>query len=168
MDVYQLIPVKNAGYAKVSPEDFERASHRRWYAVKRGRKVPTLYAESAAHPQVLMHRFIVDCPKGFVVDHINGDGLDNRRSNLRICSQRENSRNRVGANGYCGVSWKADCGRWRARIMVDRREISLGVFDTPEQAAEAYNRAAIKHYGQFAKLNVFGPAPQQREASRAA
>lgn len=161
MDAFRLVPVKNAGHAKVDPEDFDRASQRRWYAVKRGRKALILYAESAAHPQVLMHRFIVDCPTGFVVDHINGDGLDNRRSNLRVCSQRDNSRNRGAVNGYCGVSWKADIGRWRARIMVERREISLGAFDTPEQAAEAYNRAAIEHFGQFAKLNIFGPAPDQ-------
>lgn len=164
---FACIPVKNAGFAKVDKADYELAMARHWYAVKRSRgSAITVYAESAANPQIMMHRLVMgDACVGFVVDHINGDGLDNRRSNLRLCTQRENSRNRRPNNGYRGVSWKVDVGKWRSRIMVDRKEINLGVFDTAEEAAVAYNEAAIKHFGEFAKLNVFGPSPQEQEAA---
>lgn len=157
-----LIPINNGGFAQIDPCDFELVVSRHWYAVKRSQgRAETVYAESAKRPQTHMHRLILGglCA-GMVVDHINGDGLDNRRSNLRVCTQRENSRNRRAVHGYRGVSWKADIGRWRARIMVDRREISLGAFDTQALAAAAYNEAAIKHHGQFAKLNVFGTSPE--------
>lgn len=157
-----LIPVRRAAGALVDAEDVGIVSARNWYAVRRGAGL--VYAESGAQPQIMMHRLILgDACKGMVVDHIDGNGLNNLRGNLRVCTQRENSRNRRSVRGYRGVSWKADIGRWRARIMVDRREISLGAFDTPEQAAEAYNRAAAEYYGQFAKINIFGPADSRCE-----
>lgn len=147
-----VIPVNgHESGAKVDREDFERVTRLRWYA---WRSAGLVYARST-RDKLAMHRFVLgDIPSGMVVDHINGDGLDNRRSNLRICTQRENSRNRGAKRGFRGVSWKADIGRWRARIMVDRREISLGAFDTQESAAAAYNEAAIEHYGAFARLNI--------------
>lgn len=166
---WQTVPVKGAPDAKVDDVDFERVSARNWYAVSRDGLV---YAESAQSPQIMMHRFILGAPSGgVVIDHINGDPLDNRRSNLRICSQRDNARNcRRGKNnksGFKGVSWKADIGKWRARIMVDRKEISLGAFNSAEEAAKAYDAAAVQYFGQFARLN-FGPAPTSPKEGKAA
>ena len=115
---------------------------------------------------MLMHRWIlgIDGVKGVQVDHINGNGLDNRRSNLRIASQSENLRNRKMAShnrsGFKGVyfakqAW-AVSKPWRAQIKVNGRKLSLGYFLTPEEAYEAYKEAAIQHHGQFAN---FGERP---------
>ena len=92
------------------------------------------------------------------VDHKNGDVFDNRRSNLRPASHADNSRNadtsRAAPNpyGYRGV-FQSPNGKWHARISVDRRRIHLGTFDSPHDAARAYNAAAIKYHGEFARLN---------------
>lgn len=151
---------------QIDDEDAALLTSRRWYAVRRGSR---LYAESASHPQILMHRLILgEACKGSVVDHINGDGLDNRRVNLRVCTQRENARNRLAVRGLRGVSWRPAYGTWRARIMVDRKEIHLGSFETEREAAHAYNAAASEHFGKFAKLNIFGPAPAAESSEKAA
>ena len=110
-----------------------------------------------------MHRVILErmlkrpLQAGELCDHINGQPLDNRRSNLRLASCTENVRNsRTGKNnasGYKGVHFHKGGRRWRAQITVNRKVISLGYFKTPEAAAQAYNEAAIAHYGEFAKLN---------------
>jgi hypothetical protein len=115
-----------------------------------------------------MHRIIMDASGGEVVDHINGDPLDNRRSNLRICTAKENSR-----NGKKGTFAKENCTSkykgaslcttkhpkygeykyWRSQIVVDGVNIYLGQFKTEEDAARAYDEAAKKHFGEFARLN---------------
>lgn len=113
---------------------------------------------------IYLHRVILsrilDRPlaKGEVVDHINGNGLDNRRSNLRLATRAQNARNR-GVNtksklGLKGVSYSKDTLKWRAYIMVNKKQIHLGLHNTPEEAAYAYNEAALKYHGDFASLNV--------------
>ena len=120
-----------------------------WYAVRR----PTHNG-----PLELMHRTILDPPSGLEVDHINLDGLDNRRENLRVASRQQNSRNtrpRTNAvSRFKGVSRNLRGGRpWRGRIVVDRREIGLGYFTTEAEAALAYNEAATRLFGEYALLN---------------
>lgn len=106
----------------------------------------------------MLHRLITDCPEGKVVDHINGDGMDNRRANLRICSHAENLRNRkIHSNNKCGrkgVSYdpSSSIRPWRAKINVDRKRISLGRFACAEDAQEAYRAAAKKYHGEFARF----------------
>ena len=107
---------------------------------------------------LLFHRLI--CPTRDVVDHINGDRLDNRRANLRACTQMENLRNRSIAkhnkSGYKGIYktvLRNGGSRWRAEIGCNRRKISLGTFETPQKAAEAYDSAAKKYHGEFARTN---------------
>jgi hypothetical protein len=108
--------------------------------------------------QVYLHRLIVGkiCPY-FVVDHIDGNKKNNKKSNLRVCHQRDNTRNQTTArknntSGFKGVT-EHRRGLWISRIMVNRRNLYLGIFKTKESAALAYNNAAIKHYKEFAKLN---------------
>jgi hypothetical protein len=106
---------------------------------------------------LLMHRFIIDAPQGMLVDHINGNKLDNRRSNLRICTQAQNQMNvgkhRDNSSGYKGVSLSKRVGKWRADIKANGKRRTIGYFDTAERAAFAYNEAAKKYHGEFSKIN---------------
>lgn len=91
------------------------------------------------------------------IDHINGDGTDNRLSNLRECNQQQNNGNhqrlnRTNTSGYRGVTWKSDKKKWKAYININNRQTHVGYFDTKEAAYEAYRIAAIKHFGEFARV----------------
>lgn len=114
-----------------------------------------------------MHRVILDAPEGQPVDHASGDTLDNRRSNLRICTPQQNSWNgkqRSTVQPYKGVSREPSSPHiWRARICVDGRLMRVGTYDDARDAARAYDIAALHHFGEFARLNlpdaVGEPAP---------
>ena len=106
----------------------------------------------------MMHRFLLDAPVGLVVDHINHDGLDNRRSNLRLATYAQNAANRRRGktnSGYKGVTWTGTA--WSAAAFVRGKRRHLGTFGTPADAARAYDRAIQNEYGEFACTN-FGPA----------
>lgn len=116
------------------------------------------YAERTR--QGKLHRFLLAAPKGALVDHKNGDRLDNRRRNLRLCGNAESLRNRgklrpggKSASPFKGVSFFRAEQRWAARISVDGKRIFLGYFENDADAARAYDAAAIKHHGTFARLN---------------
>lgn len=102
-----------------------------------------------------LHRLVMGAPKGLQVDHINGDRLDNRKNNLRICDNGQNARNRDkqknNTTGYKGV-YKRGL-RYCAKLVVDGKQHHLGTYDTPKEAATAYNNGALKLFGEFAKLN---------------
>lgn len=106
-----------------------------------------------------MHRLLLGAKAHQLVDHINGNGLDNRRANLRLCTSSENGRNRRNANknnttGYRGVSLRKKSGRYQAYISSSEGiRIHLGFFSTAEDAALAYNEATLRHHGAFASLN---------------
>jgi hypothetical protein len=130
-----------------------RARHRTFYARR------TVYLGRVDGKQrgtsLYLHRLLVDAPR---VDHVNGNGLDCRRANLRSATHADNMRNRrtVGANntsGYKGVTWDRRCSRWRASITVNRRHLSLGGLADPVAAARAYDAAAVEHFGGFARTN---------------
>jgi hypothetical protein len=105
---------------------------------------------------LLLHRAILNAPVGLEVDHINGDGLDNRRSNLRLATREGNQRNRAArrdnTSGLKGVSLHVSTGKWQARIRTGGEQVYLGVFTTPEAAHEAYAEAAIRLHGKFARI----------------
>lgn len=105
----------------------------------------------------LMHRLILNAPKGQDVDHINGNPLDNRRKNLRICSRSQNLHNskkhKDNKSGYKGVFWQSKSNKWRAQICCEGKRFSIGMFCNKKDAAIAYNKEAIKLFGQFARLN---------------
>ncbi|MDO8800076.1 HNH endonuclease [Phenylobacterium sp.] len=103
---------------------------------------------------VQLHTLIMDPPPGFEVDHKNRNGLDCRRSNMRVCTHAQNSRNRrarPSAQGFRGVSAKG--GKFIANLMVDGEAIRIGGLPTAIEAAVIYDRLAIKHHGEFATLN---------------
>ena len=106
---------------------------------------------------VYMHQLIIDAADGMIVDHVNGNRLDNRESNLRAASYSQNQANRERSyknqSGYKGVWLNKRAKRWQAEICVQGKRIHLGYFDCAEDAARAYNTAAIQHFGEFALLN---------------
>ncbi len=138
----------------------------KWYAAK-SRYV--LYAQTMGktrfgwRPTIKMHRLITDAPKGLVVDHINGDGLDNRCTNLRVCTSAENQHNSNKArpynlsSGYKGISWRVDSKKWRVRAYRGRG-FEVGNFVELSEAIKAYNQFVQKIDGGFAKPLEIGRA----------
>ncbi|QBR52757.1 HNH endonuclease [Erwinia sp. QL-Z3] len=92
------------------------------------------------------------------IDHINGEKLDNRITNLRIASRLQNNRNVIkrkdNTSGFKGVSWQLPNKKWVARISVNRKRLTIGFFDSKEEAAEAYKQASIKYHGEFSPFKT--------------
>jgi len=151
------IPLTRGQVALVEDADAHLAD-RRWVARPIGRRTGGFYAyRSEGARTVYMHRLILNAPKGALVDHINGDGLDNRRANLRLATPGQNLANRAttGRSGYRGVMNVGHPHRpWLAYICVDRRRRDIGFYATAEEAASAYDSAASARYGEFARLNA--------------
>jgi HNH endonuclease len=102
----------------------------------------------------LLHRLIMNPPRTKQIDHIDGDTMNNRRSNLRIATPTQNQQNRqygYGYSDYKGVN--LNMGLWRAKITVNKKQVHLGYFATEEAAALAYDEAALNYFGEFAKTN---------------
>lgn len=129
-----------------------------WY-LARGYVVRSDYKDKVAY-QMRIHRQILGLKRNDKrqVDHINGNKLDNRVSNLRVCKQSQNNMNKskyvTNKSGYKGVSWKKSSQKWCSQISVARQVIHIGLFDTKEKAAEAYNKKALQLHGSFARINI--------------
>jgi len=151
----KAIELSQGRVALVDDDIFEEINTYKWYyhygyAVRNYGKYPH-------RKRLQMHREIIGTPDGFVTDHINGNTLDNRRENLRTCAASGNSRNagkRIdNTSGFKGVSWHKQAARWRAYIALNGHRKSLGLYDTAEDAAHAYDAACIDLYGDFARPN---------------
>ncbi len=163
--VSRRIPLTQGKFAVVDSDDFERVSKYRWYAnchhtgQFRARATIPFLSENSKQRQttLLMSRFIIGAKDGELVDHINHDMLDNRKTNLRIATHSQNARNtkkrRTTINQYKGIALTVG-GKFQARIFVDGKLLHLGIFDTQKEAAIAYNKSAKKYFGKFACLNI--------------
>jgi hypothetical protein len=164
---FRKIPLTQGYFAIVDPQDYQRLSRYKWRLCRtRGKNV--LYAERSIrlpggkYARILMHRQLIEAPEGYVIDHINGCGLDNRRANLRLATVAQNawnSKKRNPRSGYKGVWFAADKGLWRAAIVYHGRRVHIGYFGDKIDAAKAYDIAAIKYYKEFARLNLPGRKP---------
>lgn len=141
-------------------DDFEYLNQYSWYLFdNHGRNQYALrYSRSKKQSTIRMHRDVLKITDSSIhIDHINGNGLDNRKNNLRIASIRQNAQNQKirkdNISGYKGVSFIRKSNKWRTCICVNGKNKHLGCFETKEEAAIAYNNAAIKYFGEFARLN---------------
>jgi hypothetical protein len=165
---YCKIPLTQGRFAKVDPEDYVWLSQFRWsckvgpdacYAVRtvqvHGRSV-----------RIFMHRQIMNTPAGLVCDHINHDGLDNRRKNCRNCTTAQNNANRRktphASSHYLGVSYDKRRRKWTAHIKKNGKQHNLGQFDTEAEAARAYDQAAVILHGVYAHLSFPSEAAEVR------
>lgn len=168
------IPLTRGEFALVDDEDFEELNKHKWccylnpydnnrkYAVRNkylGTKIVD-GKKKKINRQIRMHRVIAKPTKGKIVDHKNGNGLDNRKNNLRIATYSQNLANSnkpsTNTTGYKGVNHKPYISQkkpWVARIGVGNKEIHIGCFKTKTKAIEAYNETAKAYFGDFAKLN---------------
>lgn len=157
------IPLSQGKFAIVDDVDYEWLSQWKWTYTKSkhnntGYACRNLYQGSQYVEHTYMHRAILKSPQDMDTDHISGDGLDNRRHNLRTCTASQNlanSRKRKGTTSqYKGVCWVKGCGYWKAYISCDNQQRHLGFFNSEEAAAIAYNQAARKGFGKYALLNA--------------
>jgi hypothetical protein len=155
------VPLTHGLCAIVDAEDISLVEKYRWYA-RAGRK--TNYActwvrrGNGVVSKPPMHRVILNEPDGLEVDHVNGNGLDNRRSNLRICTHDQNTRNRRSkksgtSSRFIGVRWNKQSRKWIAAYETGGRERYLGSFDKEEDAARVRDKAVAREWGEFARLN---------------
>lgn len=147
--------------ALVDDEDYEYLVQWKWHAHKDARR-DVWYAKrninlkNGHYKSIQMHRIIMNTKVGMEVDHIDGDGLNNQKYNLRNCFRSGNMRNRryTGKVEYLGVHIRKNRGTYVATIHFNKNLKYLGSFKTAEEAAIAYNKAAIEIHGEFARLNI--------------
>ena len=155
------IPLSQGKSALVDDEDYDWLSQHKWYAREDGL---TWYAmrnkkkDNGQWSTCSMHSVVLGKKEGFMTDHINRNGLDNRRKNLRFCTSKQNQYNRVkveSASGYRGVKQdkRSVKGSWTAVYRTNKKRIHVGSFSTPEAAARAYDAAIKEVRGEFAVLN---------------
>lgn len=143
-------------------DDLHKVVGKKWRACAKGYISCTVYLGKIngkyKNKIVYLHRLIANCPDGMQVDHINGNKMDNRKLNLRICNNQQNNRNTKSRKGstsqYKGVSWDKSNKKWLAQICIgNRKHKKLGRFISEVEAAKAYNNAASFYFGEYAYLN---------------
>lgn len=155
--------VRNGLIAICDWEDYELVKHYCWL-LKTGKctsyAMATEITADGPQKKVMMHNLIMPPPVGMIVDHINGNGLDNRRSNLRFATNQQNGfntppyRRKGKVSQFKGVHFEKQSKKYKAAIKIDGQIKTLGRYQTEDEAAIAYNLAASAAYGEFARLNI--------------
>lgn len=160
MKNFKYISLNKGNCTIVDNDEYEKFGNLTWFIcngyAKRSFRLKSV-ERSKSNRQAHLHREILNAPKGMCIDHINGDKLDNRKSNLRLCTNQENIRNSKvmikNTSGFKGVSWMKSKSKWRARIKVNMREIHLGLFASKLDAVRCYNKGAKRYFSDFAYIN---------------
>ncbi len=161
----KLIPLTKGYFTKVDDEDFFKFAIYRWHAhITPGRRDHVTARSWSGNLTgcKYLHRLIMNAPEGMNIDHINHDPLDNRKKNLRICTQQENmfnQRMRIdNKSGYVGVHWHPESKKWRARIYTNKKGKSLGLFTSRKEASRAYKKAKKSDH-VIKTTSAPGPSP---------
>ena len=152
-----IIKLQNGIETVIDDKDFEKIKGYKWIYGVGNRYVGANVYNKGNRKQILLHRFIMSTPKGLHTDHINGNKLDNRKCNLRICTPSQNQmnsrKNITKSSKYKGVSWFKRDSCWRAYISTKGKQFHLGYFKSEKNAAKAYNKKARKLFGIYSFLN---------------
>lgn len=158
METTVRIPLSKGREALIDAADLELVSQFKWYAEPLANTCYGANKNSGKSKQYLHRHIMGETDPTVLIDHRNGDGLDNRRLNLRRSTKKQNVQNSAGqvntSSGYKGVSYVKKSGKWRAYIVPHKpAQISLGTYELEEDAARAYDVAAKQYFGEFAYLN---------------
>lgn len=149
------VQISRGHVAIVDDADYPLVRDLSWHAFPAGRHVYAYNGKGKGRRA--MHRLILGAVRGEVVDHINGNTLDNRRANLRRCTTAQNCRNRArnqnNSSGFKGVYWSAQRKKWAAQVKVNYEIRNLGFYDTAVAAACAYDKGAAELFGEFSRPN---------------
>lgn len=145
-------------FALVDDMDFEYLNQWKWHYNKgrgQGRAQRSTSRKSIeGKTSIFMHRIIMNVPKDMQIDHKNGNGLDNRKENLRVCTNMENNRNkgiaRKNTSGVTGISWNKNYEKWHTYIKINNKFIFLGYFGDKEIAIQIRKQAEKQYFGEFA------------------
>ena len=144
-EIVAKILLNDGKFAIVDIGNVEWLSQMNWSAIRSKRVTidDVFYVYNSSYPEISMHRLILGAKKGDICDHINGNGLDNRRSNLRIVSERQNTQNRhiQMSSSFPGVSWNKYHNKWQTSIRIGNTRKHLGYFNSEKKAFERYKRA---------------------------
>ena len=162
---FRKIPLTQGKYTIVDPQRYEELAKYKWFAVRSEsgyyalRMTKAKKGSGVRQKGVRMHRVILKPTKGKFIDHINHNGLDNRRANLRICTAQQNTWNKRKQRGnysskYKGVTWLRSENKWQVRIVCNGKRIFIGYFDDEKAAAMAYDDKAKELFGEYAALNL--------------
>lgn len=149
---YYDIPLTKGKFAKIDKEDYELIKNSKW-SIRLWSSGKECVVANINNVGTRIHRAIMNAPKGIVVDHINGDTLDNRKRNLRLCSSQENEHNskvnKDNRSGYKGVTYMKKTNKYVARLTINNKVHYLGYFNTAEEAYEAFKKASLELHGEY-------------------
>ena len=141
----------------VDDKDFAELSKHKWHTQGRSTMYYASRQSRGTRGVIYMHREIIMCPKGLMVDHVNHNRLDNRRDNLRVCTASQNQANsrlhKTTKSGYKGVVWDKSRKKWMVHTKLNQKDVYIGRFFCVVKAAKAYDKIACELFGEFAKLN---------------
>ncbi len=158
---YRRIYLGEGEWTIVEPQDYYWLSRYQWSIIGNGRKfyaIRNIVVRPRKTKILNLHRAIMDAPAGLMVDHKNGDSLDNRRANLRLATRAQNvqnsqKRSTKTTSRFIGINLEKKSGRWAVKIVYEGKRLWLGRFKDELEAAKAYDAAAKKYHGEFARLN---------------
>lgn len=149
--------VKTLLLSIIDDDDYDLIAKYSWSIDSNGYARHNLYIQNQKYKRITIHRLVMNAKINQQIDHINGNKLDNRKHNLRFCDKYQNAMNckihKHNTSGYKGVCWHKQSKKWRAYIVINDKQLSLGLFNNKKQAANAYNKKAKELFGEFARTN---------------